>query len=101
MGHAGIVAAHHTGNSPDPTIDDIVVQGAVGGAEDPAQKVVNRFVAESHDPVLSVGRDFHIGLAVLKILDRLHQDFLRHIWEHCAHRIRCAWPLRSWPWLRW
>ena len=37
MGHTGIVAADHTGNPSNPTIDDIVIQGSIGGTENTAQ----------------------------------------------------------------
>jgi len=43
------------------------------------QQIVDRFMAESHDLVRCLGRNFHVGLTVLKVFNRLHDDLFCHI----------------------
>ena len=54
MGSPHVVAAHYPGNTPDPAVNDIVIEWLVACPEQSSEEVVDRLVAEAYNPILSV-----------------------------------------------
>jgi hypothetical protein len=57
VSNPGVVTAHHTGDSPNPAVNDIIVQRSVRCPEETTQEVIDRFVAETHNRVNAFGRN--------------------------------------------
>ena len=77
MAHPGVGAANHTGNSPNPAVDDVVIQGHIRSPEGATKHVVDVLVAEAVYPHRLVLGNNYLGLAILKPLDPLLHHSVR------------------------
>ena len=76
--HPGIVAADNTGDPSDSTVDDVVVQGAVGRSKATTQQIVDGFVAETGHYIYRFFRNVHRS-SIVVVLDRSSHDLPGHI----------------------
>ena len=65
----GVVAADDTGDTADPAINDVIVEGIVTAAEGPAQMVLDRLDAESGDLGGLMLRNHDLRTSVLEVFD--------------------------------
>ncbi len=79
MGDAGIAAAHHPGHTADTTVNDVIVERAIGGTEQPAQQVVNRFVAEAGNHVGLLLGNAHVLAPIGIVIYHRSEDFLGRV----------------------
>ncbi|MBA7590894.1 hypothetical protein ES708_33037 [subsurface metagenome] len=76
---AGVIAADDAGKASYPSVDDVIVQRAVGSAEHPAQQVVDGLVAETGNLVGLVVGDMDVPLAVGEVFDSRFHYFPRRL----------------------
>ena len=76
---AGVIAADDAGKAPYPSVDDVIVQRAVGSAEHPAQQVVDGLVAETGNLVGFIIGNIDIRLTVGEILYGCFHYFPRRL----------------------
>ncbi len=65
-----VVATNNTGDSPNPPVDDIVVERPVRGSIEPSQQIVNRLMAKPDYRVNALSGNLNFGLSVWKVVDR-------------------------------
>jgi len=65
----GVVAADHAGDTANPAIDDVVVEGIVTAPEGSAEMVLDRFDTETGDLGGFMPRNHDLGATVLEIRD--------------------------------